>query len=205
MSGRLHNAASAATYVFGAKSLLKAGWDVPINYSNARRFPLCMTLKDRVGPNGKILALNSAVNVVPACALSPLLKPGQLQDTLHYVFVKEFGDVMLGPPELAYETLRRYGIDYFFVERMNPYFWGPGVSSNFAPENLGKYFDISFASKDFYLLTWRGQGTAPLTKEILDELAELHAVGRKATPYYYRGLDALSALNDRSARKNSNH
>ncbi|MGB7542988.1 MAG: hypothetical protein WA373_14950 [Burkholderiales bacterium] len=188
---RADTTANAVRYVMGAKDLISVSDGGPWPQPAARRYGFCATIGKIIPPGKKVLPLNSGFTVVPACSNSPLLPWGEVQDTLHYAFARQFGEVVLGAPAHSYAILRAHDVDYFLVEKPNAYFWGPGVSENFSPENLAANFDVFYEDADLYIFTWRGKGVRPVTGKIADAIRKLHEVERKAAPQYYEGLRAL--------------
>jgi hypothetical protein len=184
--------APAYQYFYGAENLI----GLYGRQENMVRFGFCGTLAKIIPAGESVQPLNSVFDVVPACAYSPLSPRGQVQDTLHYGFASEFGQVMLGDTPAAYAALKRHHVDYFFIQRGDLYFWGPGVTEHFSRDQLLSEFDLFYQDDHFFVLTWRGHGRSPVSEAVADEIDQLWEESRKAVPQYFEGLERLRRWKD---------
>ena len=83
--------------------------------------------------------------------------------------------VLTGAPEDVYRLCRQLGVNYFYIEKDNLQFWGPGVTETFNAVNLGRYFDVAYESQGFYIFTWRGQGIRAVSDVDVAVIRDLQA------------------------------
>jgi len=97
--------------------------------------------------------------------------PGCHPEGLYWsTMTKHRTDVLFGSPEVARATLQRDGLNYFFIPteirdiaRCSPLF---------AADTLADYFDFQWTDGAEALLTWKGQGTAPISKQWIEKYGE---------------------------------
>ncbi len=154
---------------------------------------ICLDLNKIVPGNNPILPLNAAITITPICHGLPLLPRNKIIETLAPPFAKKYGDVLLGPPQDTYLIYKKLGINYFFIQKNNLQFWGPGYSDSFNPMNLMSNFDIFYEDKRFYLLTWRGKGIHPVSSETATYIEELREKQKKYKGFkeYWKGVGRL--------------
>lgn len=145
-----------------------------------------------------ILPVNSALRFLPTCAESPLLESGRVVDTLHPVFLPDYGDVLLGPPQLSIAALRRHDVNAFYIESNRLDFWAHGQSPLFDPDSMERYLDVLHVGADYILLTWKGLGVQ-MTDAQVAAITELRNRSRVTggSKEYWDGIAALAAWRSR--------
>jgi len=158
----------AVHYFLGTEGLIhsvkKAGFN----------FKRCREIAEAVPGNARVLPLNANYNIVP-CQNSPLLPRNKIVHHYESNLAPYFEDVTFGDAEHAAEIYRKLGINYFYVEKGDTDFFGPGFGRIFSRDNLEKRFDVYRNSPGFFILTWAGQGATPVSSETaayIDRLRE---------------------------------
>ena len=104
----------------------------------------------------------------------------------HYesVLAPIYKDVLLGDAYKMHDKYRNLGINYFYIEKDNIQFFGPGYSESFSFENLVSKFDILWENDDFYILTWLGEGIRPVSIQDAEYIEALREKARNSNTYY---------------------
>ncbi|AWM01947.1 hypothetical protein [Bradyrhizobium amphicarpaeae] len=164
----------------------------------------CLEVSRHVPSGWRILPVNSALRFLPTCAESPLLPAGRVVDTLHPVFLPDYGDVLLGPSPVSIAALRRYNVNAFYIESDRLDFWAHGQSPLFDPDSMQRYLDVLHVGADYVLLTWKGLGV-PMSDAQVAAITELRNRSRvtRGSKEYWDGIAALAAWRSRqvSAQK----
>ncbi|MGB7542987.1 MAG: hypothetical protein WA373_14955 [Burkholderiales bacterium] len=145
-------------------------------------FKRCLEIGEAVPGDAKVLPLNANYNIVP-CQNSPLLPRNKIVHHYESVLAPYFVDVAYGGEERAAEIMRKLGINFFYVQKSDTDFFGPGFGELFSWDNLVRRFDVYRETGDFLILTWRGQGTAPVSPETASAIEWLREEGCDHPPH----------------------
>ncbi len=158
----------------------------------------CLEVSSHVPSAWRILPVNSALRFLPTCAESSLLPSGRVVDTLHPVFLPDYGDVLLGPPQLSIAALRRRDVNAFYIESNRLDFWAQGQSPLFDPDSMLRNLDVLHVGADYILLTWKGLGVQISDAQVA-AITELRNRSRVAggSKEYWDGIAALDAWRSR--------
>ncbi|WP_456745937.1 hypothetical protein [Bradyrhizobium sp. USDA 4354] len=181
--------AGALAYVTGRIGLV--GTSPSFDDLDPRR---CREVSRHVPSDWHILPVNSALRFLPTCAESPLLPSGRVVDTLHPVFLPDYGDVLLGPSSLSNAALRRHNVNAFYIESNRLDFWAHGQSPLFDPDSMQRNLDVLHAGADYILLTWKGLGVEMSDAQVA-AITELRNRSRMTggSKEYWEGIAALAA------------
>jgi len=198
----------AAHFFLGTEGLIKSvrkdgnkfdpwGWSKPFNFAR------CGEIEEAVPGNARVLPLNAYYNIVP-CHNSSLLPRNKIVHHYESTLAPYFDDVTFGDPEHAAEIYRKLGINYFYVEKGDINFFGPGFGKIFSRDSLEKRFDVYRDTPGFLILTWRGKGATPVSPEMaayIDRLREESC--HNATLYIDNcaGLVRLKEWRERQGKK----
>ncbi|AWL95412.1 hypothetical protein [Bradyrhizobium ottawaense] len=158
----------------------------------------CREVSSHVPADWHILPVNSALRFLPTCAESPLLPSGRVVDTLHPVFLPDYGDVLLGPAPISIAALRRHNVNAFYIESDRLDFWAHGQSPLFDSDSMPRNLDVLHVGADYILLTWKGLG-APISDEQVAAITALRNRSRVTGPGkdYWDGIATLAAWRSR--------
>ncbi|MHC2618468.1 hypothetical protein ACVIW2_000500 [Bradyrhizobium huanghuaihaiense] len=158
----------------------------------------CLEVSRHVPSGWHILPVNSALRFLPTCAESPLLPSGRVVDTLHPVFLPDYGDVLLGPPPLSIAALRRHEVNAFYIESNRLDFWAHGQSPLFDPDSMQRNLDVLHVGADYILLTWKGLGVQMSDAQVA-AITELRNRSRVTggSKEYWEGIAVLAAWRSR--------
>ena len=119
-----------------------------------------------VPPGTRIWSTNtfSAMCMAPFC---------HIESVISFRMSDRFDDVLIGPPELAKQSLQQGGLNYFLVSTQRPLFDILPDSRLFAPDTIGRYLGIKWTDGVTYLLTWTGPDTTPLGATFLTAYTNL--------------------------------
>jgi hypothetical protein len=88
-------------------------------------------------------------------------------------------DILFGTAAVAEETLRREGLDYFFISThldiRDPLICTP----LFSPDTIRDHLGVKWTNGTDVLLTWKGPGVEPLSTEWVDK----YRTALAASPY----------------------
>lgn len=119
--------------------------------------PAVLAAWTSVGPGKRIWSFHvHSYCMLPGCRLESLYSSSM---TTHR------SEVYFGSPAVARDILRREGLNYFFI---SPLLSGRDVlqcAPLFAADTLADHFDFQWTDGTEALLTWKGDGTAPLTAQ----------------------------------------
>ncbi|PJG52324.1 hypothetical protein CVM73_26735 [Bradyrhizobium forestalis] len=154
----------------------------------------CREVSRHVPSAWHILPVNSALRFLPTCAESPLLPSGRVVDTLHPVFLPDYGDVLLGPSPLSIAALRRHNVNAFYIESNRLDFWAHGQSPLFDADSMQRNLDVLHVGADYILLTWKGLGVEMSDAQVA-AITELRNRSRVTggSKEYWEGIAALAA------------
>lgn len=158
----------------------------------------CLEVSRHVPSGWRILPVNSALRFLPTCAESPLVPSGRVVDTLHPVFLPDYGDVLLGPPQLSIAALRRHDVNAFYIESNRLDFWAHGQSPLFDSESMQRNLDVLHVGADYILLTWKGLGVQMSDAQVA-AITELRNRSRVTggSKEYWDGIASLAAWRSR--------
>jgi hypothetical protein len=139
----------------------QAGWPA-LPYSTAIYPPMLEAWKS-IGPGKRIWTFS----VHSYCMLPGCHPEGLYSSTM----TKHRTEVLFGSPEEARATLQREGLNYFFI-RTAEIREITHCSPLFVADTLADYFDFQWTDGTDALLTWKGQGTAPVSKQWLEKYRE---------------------------------
>jgi hypothetical protein len=110
-----------------------------------------------VGPGKRIWSFHvHSYCMLPGCKLESLYSS---------YMTKHRTEVYFGPPEVARDILRREGLNYFFISPLLSNRDVLQCAPLFAADTLADHFDFQWTDGTEALLTWKGEGTAPLTEQ----------------------------------------
>jgi hypothetical protein len=150
---------------------------------NGLDFHRCLEILEAVPGNDPVLPLNANQSIVP-CQNSPLLPRNKIVHHYQSVLSPIYKDVLFGDFQTMRANYRDLGINYFYLEKKNIQFFGPGYSECFNFENLISEFDVFWESDDFYIFTWRGEGIRPISFQDADYIEVLREKARNSESYY---------------------
>lgn len=158
----------------------------------------CGEVSRHVPPGWRILPVNSALRFLPTCAESPLLPSGRVIDTLHPVFLPDYGDVLLGPTPVSIAALRRHDVNAFYIESDRLDFWAQGQSPLFDSDSIQRNLDVLHVGADYILLTWKGLGVQISDRQVA-AITELRNRSRvtEGSREYWDGIAALATWRSR--------
>ena len=85
-------------------------------------------------------------------------------ETLYsFILSPRFLDMLAGSAEETRDILHQEGLDYFFFTTEMDVNDVLPLTKLFAPDHIADYIGIKWTDGSSYLLTWLGQGVAPLT------------------------------------------
>jgi hypothetical protein len=183
------NGRPAFNYFFGIEPLIE---HVPKN-----RWDFARHLKiDSIVPHGnKVLPLNANHDIVPALN-SPLIERGKVVHHYQSTLSRYYSNVMFGKPDEAYVIYRELDINYFYIQKNNLQFFGPGYSEAFDINHLVKYFDIFYEDEDFVIITWRGYGFEALDEELARYIDGLRVQAQSDDSYYRKSWLAFLKMRE---------
>ncbi|MDP2391119.1 MAG: hypothetical protein Q8N52_12390, partial [Acidobacteriota bacterium] len=106
------------------------------------------------------------------------------------VFLKDYTKVLFGSPERARATYTGAGVEYFLFDLAvdAPVVW-TGFSQLFTPESIRARMQlvskVNSATRDLYLLTWRGNGPGEEVPEAFVEAWARKRELEQRTGYFY--------------------
>ncbi|MGB7542989.1 MAG: hypothetical protein WBM28_13370 [Burkholderiales bacterium] len=193
--GVLASAQRALGYFAGKEGLIDANGELEhYGVKGQWDFRRCMEIDRLIPGTNKVLALNAVFAVVP-CQNSPLTARGRFLHHYESVIAPYYGELLFGAQERAYAVYHRLGVNFFYVAKDDIYFWGPGFSDSFNPENLTRHFDIYHDDPGFMILTWRGNGKRHVPADVAAEIERLRARARAEPDIseYWLGVLRLKA------------
>ena len=145
-------------------------------------YPGMLAAWKSVGPGKRIWSFHMhSYCMLPGCKLESMYSSSM---------TKHRTEVYYGPPEVARDILRREGLNYFFVSPLLRSVDILQCSPLFSADTLADYFDFQWTDGTEALLTWKGEGTAPLTKQWVaayretTKPSEIVAACEPAKPYF---------------------
>lgn len=112
--------------------------------------------------------------------------PGCRMETIFsFIMSPRWLDVMFGPADEARRILQEEGLNYFLFTRGIEIRDPLPRAELFSPDNLARYFDVAWTDGETILLTWRGQGTAPLDLSWVAEYRNTAITSATVTNYPY--------------------
>ena len=157
---------------------------------NCWNFNRCLDILEAVPGDDPVLPLNANNSIVP-CQNSPLLPHNKIVHHYESVLAPVYKEVLLGDANEMHARYKNLGINYFYLEKQNIQFFGPGYSESFSFENLNEKFDIFWENDDFYILTWRGEGIRPVSIKDAEYIEGLREEARNSNTYYQQCWEAL--------------
>jgi hypothetical protein len=114
----------------------------------------------KVGPGKRIWSFHIlSYCMLPGCHVESLLSSSMS---------KHREEILFGPPESAERILRREGLDYFFISTRLPIQDVLQCTALFSPDTIQDHFDAVWTDGRDVLLSWKGQGGEPLSREWLE-------------------------------------
>lgn len=111
-----------------------------------------------------------------------------IESVISYKLSSHLNEILNGSPEVARTILQREGLNYFIFCREFRIIDLLALSHLFHPDNIGRYLAIKWSDGNTYLLTWKGQGTAPIGDSFLTAYRQrLNA----PEPQWFRFKEAL--------------
>jgi hypothetical protein len=139
-------------------------------------FDQCIEMAEIAKGRGRIVPVNAPEQAIPCYA--PIGIPrGTFLHHYNSLLAPYYTLVLYGSPDEVEEFYRAHGVNFFFFGRQErDYIWGHGFNGLFDSQSLLRRFDLVRETKDYFLLTWRGQGERPVDAKIADELARLRRI-----------------------------
>lgn len=164
--------------------------DGPQQPAHTWDFERCIEMA-HLAKGSRILPVNSTEQAIPCYA--PIGLPfGTFVHHYNSLLAPHYSLTLFGSPSEIESFYRDHDINYFYFDlQERGYVWGHGFSSLFAPDSLLARFDVAYEGKDYYLLTWRGQGLRPVDSKIVDELERLQPIKVRNWPLAAVAFEAL--------------
>jgi len=163
----------------------------PMYGDYAWNFDRCLEMAEIAKGRGRILPVNATEQAVPCYA--PIGLP--LGTFLHHynsLLAPHYMLVVYGSPDELEKFYRANNVNFFYFDRQErDYIWGHGFSSLFESDSLQRRFDVAHEGKDYFLLTWRGQGERPVDAKIADEIERLRLIKVKNWPLAQAAYERL--------------
>ncbi|MDP1837970.1 MAG: glycosyltransferase family 2 protein [Reyranella sp.] len=165
--------------------------DGPMYGDYTWNFDRCIEMAEIVKGRGRILPVNATEQAIPCYA--PIGLPrGTFVHHYNSLLAPNYALALYGSPDELEKFYRSNNVNFFYFDRQErDYIWGHGFSSLFGSESLLRRFDVAHEAKDYFLLTWRGQGQRPVDAEITDELARLRPLKIKNWPLAQKAYERL--------------
>jgi|GEM_PF-2752145 len=165
--------------------------DGPMYGDYAWNFDRCIKMAEMVKGRGRILPVNATEQAIPCYA--PIGIPrGTFVHHYNSLLAPHYTLALYGTPDELEEFYRTNNVNFFYFDRQErDYIWGHGFSSLFDSESLLRRFDVVHEAKDYFLLTWRGEGQRPVDAKIADELARLRLLKVGNWPLAEKAYDKL--------------
>jgi hypothetical protein len=165
--------------------------DGPMYGDYAWNFDRCIEIAEIAKGRGRILPVNATEQTVPCYA--PIGVPrGTFLHHYNSLLAPNYMLVLYGSPDDIEKFYRTNNVNFFYFDRQErDYIWGHGFSSLFESESLLRRFDVAHEAKDYFLLTWRGQGQRPVDAKIADELARLRPIKIRNWPLAQKAYERL--------------
>ena len=165
--------------------------DGPIYGDYAWNFDRCIEMAEIAKGRGRILPVNATEQAVPCYA--PIGVPrGTFVHHYNSLLAPNYELALYGSPDELEKFYRANNVNFFYFDREErDYIWGHGFSSLFESDGLLRRFDVAHEGKDYFLLTWRGQGQRPVDAKIVDELARLRPIKIKNWPLAEKAYERL--------------
>ncbi len=162
---------------------------------NGLNYYRCLEIQEAVPGEDPVLPLNANHNIVP-CQNSPLLPRNKIVHHYQSVLSPIYKDVLLGDFQTMHPKYKDLGINFFYLEKKNIQFFGPGYSESFNFENLIGEFDVFWENDDFYILTWRGEGIRPVSIQDAEYIEGLRDEARNSNLYYGKSWQGILRLKE---------
>lgn len=170
---------------------LRTPADGPMYGDYAWNFGRCIEMAGIAKGRGRILPVNATEQAIPCYA--PIGLPrGTFVHHYNSLLAPNYALVLYGSPDQIETFYRANNVNFFYFDRQErDYIWGHGFSSLFEYESLLRRFDIALEAKDYFLLTWRGEGQRPVDAKIADELTRLRPLKVKNWPLAQKAYERL--------------
>jgi hypothetical protein len=137
----------------------QAGWPALVN--STAIYPGMYEAWKKIGPGKRIWSFHIfSYCMLPGCHVESMLASSM---------TKYRAEIMFGPPENAEQILRREGLNYFFVSTRIPIQEVLQCTRLFSPDTIQNHLDVAWTDGTDVLLTWKGQGGEPLSREWLEK------------------------------------
>ncbi|MDP2330660.1 MAG: glycosyltransferase [Reyranella sp.] len=165
--------------------------DGPVYGEYAWNFDRCLDMAEIAKGRGRILPVNATEQAIPCYA--PIGLPrGTFVHHYNSLLAPHYMLVLYGSPDELETFYRANNVNFFYFDRQErDYIWGHGFSSLFESASLERRFDVAHEAKDYFLLTWRGQGQRPVDAKVADELARLQPIKIKNWPLAEEAYERL--------------
>jgi hypothetical protein len=140
----------------------------------------CLEILIVIPGKDQVLFINGFGAVEP-CLFSPLLPRDKIVHHYEAAVYKGtyFRTLMYGEPGEAYKIYKELGINYFLFRKGDLIFSNLGYSHALEPKFLQENFDVFSETKDFYILTWRGDGIYPVSQNLSQQFNILYENGKQ--------------------------
>jgi len=136
----------------------QAGW--PGLPNGTAIYPAMYEAWKKVGPGKRIWSFHIlSYCMLPGCHVESLLSSSMS---------KHREEILFGPPQSAERILRREGLDYFFISTRIPVQDVLQCTALFSPDTIQNHFDAVWTDGRDVLLSWKGQGGEPLSREWIE-------------------------------------
>jgi len=137
----------------------QAGW--PALLHSTAIYPGMYEAWKKIGPGKRIWSFHiQSYCMLPGCHVESM--PASSMS-------KYRADILFGPPKEVERILRREGLDYFFISTRIPIREILQCTRLFSPDTIQNHLDVVWTDGTDVLLTWKGQGGEPLSREWLEK------------------------------------
>lgn len=180
-----HISKQAMHFVDGQYSLADAYAHQPVGLPFGGIHPGAYAAYKRIPAGSRIWSTNvDSYCMAPDC---------QIESIISFKLSSNMNDILSGSPERAKKILQEEKLNYFLVMSDSMLLDMLPFSHLFNSNNIAKYLGIKWTNGKTYLLTWREDGTAPLTPKFMKMYKRLI---HEANHPWFRFNEAVIAMND---------
>ena len=129
------------------------------------------------------------------CHYSPLLPRNKSVHFYQNVLSPYFKTMVYGTKEEQVKLFKQEGINYFYIKKGNDSFYGPAFGETFSLDNLANDFDVVWENDEAYVITWRGNGLRPFTREEAVQVDQWRNASFSDPDYFHNaGANAYAQL-----------
>ncbi len=185
MPAMTHIAKQAASFMIGRYSVATAYAHQPTGLPFGGIHPGAYAAYQHVPTGSRIWSTNvDSYCMAPDC---------QIESVISFKLSSHLNEILSGAPETAKKILQQEKLNYFLVMSDSQLLDLLPFSQLFNSNNIGNYFGIKWTNGKTYLLTWRENGTTPLTPKFMRLYKRLI---KEANHPWFRFDEAVIGMND---------